>query len=68
MFLGRDKNDCQKNHNQTSGPEYLTRAGRITSDILVGGIDIRDLIDDNFSGSALDDNEDLIYDRDGNRN
>ena len=67
-ILGRDKHEFQKDRNQDSGPDYNTRAGRITGDILFSGVDLRDLLDDHFSASALDDGDDLTYDRDGNRN
>ncbi|CAF1456043.1 unnamed protein product [Rotaria sordida] len=62
-----DKAQFQQTLTQASGPEYNTRSGRITGDLLLGGVDLRDLLDDHFSGIALDDGDDLSYDRDGNR-
>ena len=67
-IVGRDKHEFQKERNQASGSDYNTRSGRITGDLLFGGVDLRDLVDDHFSASALDDGDDLSYDRDGNRN
>ncbi|CAF3078348.1 unnamed protein product [Rotaria sp. Silwood2] len=66
-FSRRDKHQFQKDLTQASGPEYNTRSGRITGDLLIDGVDLRDLLDDHFSGIALDDGDDLSYDRDGNR-
>ena len=66
-ILGHDKHEIQKDLTGSSDSEYNTRRGRITADVLINGIDLRDLMDDQFSDMAVDNGGDLSYDRDGNK-